>query len=61
MALAGTGCSARLAPLRLISPSLAAPPLAAAGPWSLPLSHRQLMFMQRPLLQVNCVKGKQVG
>lgn len=36
-------------------------PSAAARPRSLPLSQRQLMLMQRPLLQVNCVKGKQVG
>lgn len=28
---------------------------------SSPLSQRQLMLMQRPLLQVNCVRGKQVG
>lgn len=31
------------------------------GAGSSPLSQRQLMLMQRPLLQVNCVRGKQVG
>lgn len=51
---AGAPCRQVPAP-SLISPSLPAPPSP------LPLSQRQLMFMQRPLLHVNCVRGKQVG
>lgn len=53
-------CTALLLSRRMSAPTsdltVPAPPSSP-----LPLSQRQLMFMQRPLLQVNCVRGKQVG
>lgn len=45
------------APPPRVSPS----PREHHGAGSSPLSQRQLMLMQRPLLQVNCVRGKHVG